>query len=475
MAHPLDLDADTDHDEVANGTEDTYVAPFTRFRILTLAALGPLVTGYAAVAALLAFVTAVASRAQFTTGGVLAAALPGWLAAHQVPIAIDHIELGVLPLLPTIGVAYVCVRAAAGAAERLELHRPGQAGQVIAAVAGAHAVCGLVLALLCGDGHVTADPLSAFYYPGLIAAAAATFGVARRCGLVDAVLARADGIAVAGVRAGLAAVWLLLLAGAALVTFGLLTSVPTLRELFATNAPGLGSGLGMLLLSVGYLPNAVVAGTSFLVGPGFSMGDIVVSPTEFTGGAVPGLPLLAALPEEPAVWWPLLFAIPLAVGTLVGRRLRDVAEEPRARLRAVAVAVGVVAVIVVVLAGSAGGRLGIGSFDPVSMGAAGLCVALMLWIGLPGALVAWFTGPRPVRAGTGGLLDDEDDEYAEYTDEVDDADDADDADEPAEDRESDEADDPEPPADDAGPPAEDTDDTEPPDTAESTVDKPEAE
>lgn len=404
--HQLDLDADQDHDEV-EAVEDTYVAPFTRFRILALAALGPLVTGYAAVAALLAFVTAVASRAQFSTGGVLAAAVPGWLAAHQVPVAVDGIELGVLPLLPTIGVAYVCLRAAAGAAERLDLYRPGQAGQVIGAIAGAHALCGLVLALLRADAHVTADPLSAFYYPALIAAAAATFGVARRCGLVDGVLARTDEIAVAGVRAGLAAAGLLLLAGAALVTFGLLTSVPTVRELFATHAPGLGSGLGMLLLSVGYLPNAIVAGTSFLVGPGFSMGDVVVSPTEFSGGAVPGLPLLAALPEEPAVWWPLLFAIPLAVGTLVGRRLRDVAEEPRARLRAVAVAVGVVAVIVVVLAGSAGGRLGIGPFDPVGMGAAGLCVALILWIGLPGAVVAWFTGPRPVRAGPAGLVDDE--------------------------------------------------------------------
>ncbi len=278
---------------------------------------------------------------------------------------------------------------------------------MVATIALAHGAAGAVIAGLTAGEQVTADPLSAFYYPALVAAFAATIGVARRCGLVDAVLGRADAVAVAGLRAGSLAVVLLLTAGGAVLTFGLLTSISTARDLFPM---GPGNAVGMLLLSIGYLPNAMVAATAFVVGPGFSLGTVAVSPMEFAAGPVPGMPLLAALPEQSAAWWPLLFAAPLAVGVLVGRRLRAVDEDPVARLRGVAVATGVVAMSFVVIAGSAGGRLGRGAFDPVSMRAAAVSIALVLWIAIPAALAAWFGGPRPVRDPMPGLIDDEPEE-----------------------------------------------------------------
>jgi hypothetical protein len=368
------------------------VPSLVRLRELTFLALGPIVTGYAAIAALLALVTGIASSARFTTAGVLHAAFPSWLAAHQVPIEIFGLELGMLPLLPTIGVAVITAKAAARAAERLELRRPGQAGLVIGTVAGAHAMAGLVFVGLTSGAEVAADPLAALYYPALVAALAATVGVARPCGLLDALAHRADSVAVAGLRAGALAVVLLLTAGGAMLTFGLLTSISTARDLFPMGA---GNAVGMLLLSIGYLPNATIAATSFVAGPGFSLGSVTVAPLEFHGGPLPGVPLLAALPEHQATWWPALFVLPLAVGIVVGRRLRHVADDPVARLRAVAVAAGVVAVSFVVLAGSAGGRLGRGTFDPVSMQSAALSIVLVLWTVVPGAIAAWFGGPRP--------------------------------------------------------------------------------
>jgi hypothetical protein len=408
MAPSLDLDA------AGTTLDDVDVPTFTRVRVLSLAALGSLVTGYAAVAALLALVTAIAPLAHFSTTGVVVAALPGWLAAHQVPLGIGGLELGMLPLLPTLGVVLIAARAAAGAAERLGLSGPWQAGQAIGAIAVAHGGCGLVIALTVSRHPVSVDPLAAFYYPALIAALAATWGVLRRCGLLAALAERADPVALRGVRAGLVAVATLLAAGAAVLTFALLTSVPTARELFATFAPGLGSGLGMLLLSIGYVPNAVIAATGFLAGPGFSMGVVLVSPLDFHGGPVPGLPLLAALPEGPAAWWPVLFLLPLGVGVLVGRSLRYAAVDPFARVRAAAVAAGVVALAFVVLAGSAGGRVGMGPYDPVSMRAAAVSMALAAWIGVPAAITAWFGGPRPVRADPGLLAPEDDvDELAE--------------------------------------------------------------
>src|SRR5256885_10656560 len=84
-------------DPVADAEPDEWdpVPAVVRVRVLAMAVAGPLITGYAAVAAVLALVTAVASRAHFTTAGVFAAAAPGWLAAHQVPIRIEAHELGV--------------------------------------------------------------------------------------------------------------------------------------------------------------------------------------------------------------------------------------------------------------------------------------------------------------------------------------------------------------------------------------------
>jgi hypothetical protein len=388
-----------------DGEPPTHVSTFAKIRAYTLLTLGPLITGYIGIVILLATVTGMASSAKLTTAGILIAALPGWLAAHQVPIEIFGPELGVLPLLPTIGVAAVTARAAARAAARLDLRRPRQAGLVIGAVAITHAIAGVVVAGLTRGAAVTADPLAALYTPALIAALAATMGVARRCGLGRAIARRADVVAVEGLRAGAFGLVLLLTAGGVILTFGLLTSIDAVKALFPM---GIGNAAGMLLLSIGYLPNAMVAATSFAAGPGFSLGTVTVSPLEFHGGRVPGVPLLAAVPEHLASWWPAFFVFPLAVGIAVGRRLRYVDEDPVVRLRAVAIATGIIAISFLVLAGIAGGRLGRGPFDPVGMPGAALSIALVLWTAVPGGITAWFSGPRYAIEPMPGLIEPED-------------------------------------------------------------------
>src|SRR5437867_6174580 len=105
-----------------------------RARVLAMAALGPLVTGYAAVAAMLALVTSVASRAHFSTVGVLTAAAPGWLAVHQVPLRIGGHLLGALPLLPAVAAVLLIGRTASGAVHRLGFDTPRQSVQVVAVI-----------------------------------------------------------------------------------------------------------------------------------------------------------------------------------------------------------------------------------------------------------------------------------------------------------------------------------------------------
>lgn len=369
-----------------------------RFRELLAVATLPVLTGYAAIATVFATVAALAPESKFSVTGTLLAAGPGWLAAYQVPVVIAGDELGLLPLALTIGVCALVARSAAGAAERLGYRTPQRAGVVIGTVAGTHAAVGVTIAALANGAAVTADPLHALTVPALLSGVAATAGVARRCGLLDALSPYVDDAAVAGMRAaGLGMAGLLAAAGLVLTA----ATVPAMSEMqaqFLAHTPGVGSGFGMWLLCLGYLPNVLLAALAFLLGPGFTLGGTSLGPVSFESGPVPAVPLLAGLPESQAAWWPVLLVLPALVGVVVGRTLRASATAPAERLRSVAVAGAVIGFAIVVLVTLAGGGLGGGPYPGLRLPAGLLSIAAFAWIFMPGALVAWLTGPRPLRA-----------------------------------------------------------------------------
>ncbi|MDT8909626.1 DUF6350 family protein [Amycolatopsis sp. PS_44_ISF1] len=383
------------------------VRPAGRVRVLSSAAAGPLITGYALVTALIALVTLAAGR--FSATGALLAAGPGWLAAYQVQLGLGGHPLGVLPLLPTAGAALLVVRTASGAVQRLGLGRPGQAVPLVAVITGAHALFGLVIAISSLDTPVRVNPVPACAVPGALAALAATAGVVRRCGLPRAVAERLDPLAARGVRAGALGLAALVLAGALVFTLATVLSMSTVDNLFE---PSIGSSFGLLLLSVLYLPNAVVAAMSFVTGPGFTVGSLEVSLVGYRGGDVPALPLLGGIPEHSAGWWPALLVLPAAVGALVGWSVRRVDDDPAARIRVVAVAGAVVGFGCVVLGTLAGGRLGDGPFDPVSVPVGVASIVAFCWIVIPGGFVAFFAGahapptpPNTVDVGPDEVFD----------------------------------------------------------------------
>jgi hypothetical protein len=69
-----------------------------------------------------------------------------------------------------------------------------------------------------------------------------------------------------------------------------------------------------------YLPNLAVWGAAYLLGPGFAVGDgTVVSPGDVLLGPVPGLPVLAGLPNAPLTGvGPVLLGLPLLAGLAAG-------------------------------------------------------------------------------------------------------------------------------------------------------------
>lgn len=368
-----------------------------RARVLAFAAAGPLVAGYAAVAALLALVTAISSGATFSTAGALFGAVPGWLAAYHVPLTLSGGELGVLPLLPTALVMLLVAQVSSAAADRLDLVEPADARQVVLTVTAAHATFGAALAALLPAGPVAASPVVAFFGCGAVAGVAATLGVSRRCGLAEVLLGRLDGVARRGLRFGVMGLAALVGCAAGLLLLGMVRSSAAMSDLFARVGPEPGNGVGMLLLCVGYLPNAVVGALSYLLGPGFSIGSVVASPLHVVGGALPDVPLLAALPRQHSASSALVLALPAAVGGLVGWRCRRLARGPLARCRAVAIAAAVVAAGTFMLAAVTGGRLGAGPFDPVSLPAGLLALVAFGWVGVPGGLVTVLAGPRSRR------------------------------------------------------------------------------
>ncbi|WP_370946536.1 DUF6350 family protein [Amycolatopsis sp. cg5] len=390
-------------------------SPSARLRVLLFAALAPLVTGYALVATLLALITVTAERARFTVIGVVLSAGPGWLASFQVPIDIGGKPLGVLPLLPTIGLAVLNARTAGGAAQRLGLRSPREAVPVVVVIGFAHATFGVLIALIADGRQIGVDAFTAFAVPGLFAAAAAIAGVANRCGMLDVAAEYLDPLALRGLRAGALGMAALLAAGAVTYTLSLALSWSTVDDLFE---PAFGSSLGLFLLSLGYLPNAIVAALSFASGPGFSLGSVTVTPFGFTGGAVPGVPLLGGIPDHHAMWWPVLMLLPLAAGALVGWSVRKIDDDPVARLRTVAVAGALVGFGCVVLGTLAGGRLGHGPFDPVSVPVGIASVIAFAWIVVPGCFVAFFAGPHSPPAAPSEVMGVETDKAIEAAEET---------------------------------------------------------
>nr|WP_235096776.1 DUF6350 family protein [Amycolatopsis decaplanina] len=360
-----------------------------RVRVLLAAACSPLLFSYTAVATVLAVVSFAADRSRFSATGALLAAGPGWLASWQAELDLGGHPLGVLPLLPTLVVGWLAARAAARAARRVGGRTPADAVPVVTVIAGSHALFGVLIAVLAGGSPIGVNPLTAFCVPGLLAGIAAVAGVARDCGLPAAVRDRFDPVALQGLRAGALGLAALIACGAVVFTAATALSWSTVDSLFE---PGFGASFGLFLLSVAYLPNAVVAALSFTTGPGFSVGSLTVGMFGYQEGRLPGVPVLAGIPSHHAVWWPALLLLPVLVGALVGWRIRTIDEDPMLRMRAVAVAGALVAFGCVILGTLSGGRLGDGPFDPVSVPVGVASVIAFCWIVVPGGFVAFFAG-----------------------------------------------------------------------------------
>lgn len=386
--------------------------PIGALRLGAVAAVTVL-AGYLLSATLLALATGTASGPEIGAGTLLAAAVPGWLAAHQVPLVVLGAPLSVLPFLPTAALGLLIAAITAAFLRRTGFDTARDAVRVIGAVAAGHAVLGAVLAALL-SGAVDASVPGAFLRCGLVAAAGSAAGACRAGELPAAVRRLAGPTISAGLRGALLVQACLLVAGALVAVVALCLSAARAGEVLG-RAGSVGDAFGLLLLSLLYLPNAALAGWSFAAGPGISVGGSTARFYETAPGAVPDVPLLAALPTGAAAWWwPVVLVLPVAAGAVVGLRCGRELDQAR-RPAAVAVAAAVASFGVLVVAALAGGSAGGGPFDPITLHSPALALVTFGWVLVPALPAVWlFPVPgRPVDEfaaeldGDGAGLDDE--------------------------------------------------------------------
>jgi hypothetical protein len=154
--------------------------------------------------------------------------------------------------------------------------------------------------------------------------------------------------------------------------------------------------LGLLVVSILYLPNVMIGAAAVLAGSTVEFGDVRLSLFEASGGDLPALPVLAAIPPGPAPsFWPVALAVPATVGALLGRYVAKRNLEAQARGEYVSAGDGALTVlaasaeagVVTALATwMAGGRLGFFGVVGANWWLAGILV--FAWLGLLGLITA---------------------------------------------------------------------------------------
>ncbi|MEU8435526.1 DUF6350 family protein [Streptomyces sp. NPDC029216] len=370
-------------------------------------------------------------------GGALHLAAGLWLMAHGTELVrYDTLSgvpapVGVTPLL-LVALPVLLIRRAArlgsasgvgvgvGVGAEAEAEEVLPASAVFSAVLCGYLGVGALATLYAAGGPMPADPISAAWHLPLVAVFAAAGGVwgakGRPAGSLPGWVPGGVRRAVArpryglALRSGVAGALVLLGGGTVLVGASLVWHAGEAQSSFLT-LTGVWSGrFAVLLLAVTLVPNAVVWGAAYGLGPGFAVGTgATATPLGFQGAAaLPRFPLLAALPPEGA-GTPLTWAaagVPVAAGLVVGwfavRRAREVSYGETA-LTAVLGAV-VCGLAMAGLAAASAGALGtraLADFGPVWWEAGAAAAGWVAVLAVPVALGVHGVRNRPVGSAGG--------------------------------------------------------------------------
>jgi hypothetical protein len=321
-----------------------------------------------------------------------------WLAVHQVPVSIADITLGALPLVPTALLMWFVARLSAQAASTRATGR--QLRQVLAAAMGGPLVITMILLATAKDA-ATVVPLNA---PAPAPALAWVTGVhlvasglgvlwSRREAVADVLPAWGPRALRVGARCAL---WLFTIS-AALTILNMVAHWGRLSAGFDAGSSVVGL-FGVLVISLLYLPNVMVAGVDVLLGATVRFGGTSVQLVHAQIGQLPLLPSFT-----PLVSWHfgeaafVALLVPAAVGAWLGSQCADKEQSVTVSARCSVCAAAFAASLVCVVSASVCGRVGVIGQWSVNV--------LMLWslafalLAIPAVVVAVaVTAPAALRS-----------------------------------------------------------------------------
>lgn len=339
----------------------------------------------------------VASSGDVSALGVLRSGARVWLVSLGSGLVVDDVAIDLVPIGGTLLVGLLLL----AVAHRVQRAAPvDDVAQFAATVAGTTGLLAAVLSQATGTQATQTSEIRVAVGGFVVGGLAAWWSAARRRG--EPLLGPGRAEATAVLRAAGTAVLLLLGTCAVIVAILLVGSLGQAADLWAALDPGPAEGLVLGLTCVLAVPTLVVWVAAVTLGPGVSVGtDTSLDLSGAYLGDVPGLPVLAALPEPGAFGAAvvLLGLVPVVSGLLAGWRLDvppQVGPGRRAALGAVAggVAGGALGTLMLLSGGSVGpGRMSeVGPLGPVPV-----LVALAV-LGASGAVGAALAHYREARA-----------------------------------------------------------------------------
>jgi Family of unknown function (DUF6350) len=364
------------------------------------AALWASAVGLAGLTALALVVWSADSRSEASAGDAARLAAQLWLLAQRTPLRVAGGTLTIPLLGLTLLLGLLVMRATAIVARASHCAEPRDLGVVVASVVGPYAVIATVVAAIARSSAIRPVAGAAFVCAAVLGGLFAAIGAVRGAGMSRQVWR----LLPYEVRTALQAAGA---AGAALVSGAAVLTVVALglhvhrMVAIAGDYGGAPGEFATLLLSLLLLPNAVMAALGYLVGPGFAVGaGASVTLGGAHVGAVPALPLLAAMPTGPAPWPVLAWCVVVVVaaGVVAGRRVaRRSTQGVKGQLRCVLLAAATLGVGAAAVVGFAGGPAGPGRLAAVgsSPWQVGLCVAAE--VGVVAAVVVALAAAVQVR------------------------------------------------------------------------------
>jgi hypothetical protein len=365
-------------------------------------------TGLAAITVLVLASWIAAPHAGLGLAAVLRASAGLWLVGQHVGFSFRGAgRIGLLPLGLVLVPGVLLWRAGSWVVRAGQVRRLRHVGYAAVALAAPYALLAVTLALASRSALESSSVLQSAAWGLLLALAAGGLGGARALAPWRQLIRLLPGrprsmvVGVAGALAALAG------AGALLAGISLAVHLHEAALLERDLAPGAVGTLLLLLLQLGYLPNAVIWAIAFSVGPGFAFGSgTVVAPTGSALAQLPAFPMLAALPPGlhaavPGWIEPAVLAVPYLAGGLGGLLL--VRAAPALTLDAAplwGLACGAVCGgILGVLAAVSGGPLGAGRLAAVGPSPWQIGGVSALEIGVAAAVTAGAANYIALRRG----------------------------------------------------------------------------